>query len=434
MGTPPPAAADPTVGADAEPLGRRFSILLAFSGLSNLADGILLVAVPLLALTLTQSPAEISLVAVAAQLPWLLFALHVGVLVDRFDRRRMLVWATAVRVLALAAGTAAALTGALTLPLLLALLLLFGTAEVVADSSATVLVPSVVPRTRLGAANSRLLGVQQAANAFVGGPLGGLLVTAGAGWIFGVPAALCVAGLLLVLGGLRGPYRAAGHVRAPVRTELGEGVRFLRGHRVVRPLLVSGTVLNFASAAYMAVFVLWVVGPGSAVGLDAAMYGLLLMAFAAGAITGAVLAERLLVRLSEARLITGSWLVSSLLLAVPVLVPEVWAVAGSLALIGVTNMVGNVVNASMRQRLVPNRLLGRVGGVSRMVSYGSMPLGAALGGVVGELFGLRAVFLGAVALSVAFVVKAMVAVPQWRIDAADADLDGAAPAAGVPAH
>jgi MFS family permease len=411
-------------------LGRRFVVLLAFSGLSNLADGILLVAVPLLALTLTQSPAEISLVTVAAQLPWLLLALGAGVLLDRLDRRRLLVLATAVRALALIAGTAAAATGVLTLPLLLVLLLLVGAAEVFADSSATVLVPSVVPRARLGAANSRLLGVQQVANGFLGGPLAGLLVAAGAGWVFGVPAALCAAALLLVLLGLRGPYRAAEHTPAPLRCELAEGVRYLREHRVVRPLLVSGTALNFASAAYLAVFVLWVVGPGSAVGLDAALYGVLLMGFASGAVIGALLAERLLERVSEARLLTGSWLVSSLLLAVPVLLPQAWVIAGALVLIGVTNMVGNVVNASMRQRLVPNRLLGRVGGVSRMVSYGSMPLGAALGGLVGELFGLRAVFLGAVALSLAFAVKAMLAVPQSMIDAADPARVDDEPAAG----
>lgn len=432
----PAAPAAPTARADqvaaVEPLGPRFVGLLGFTGLSNLADGILMVGVPLLALTLTRSPAQISLLSAAFTLPWLLFAVHAGLLVDRYDRVRLLVAATSVRVAVLALGAAAAATGRLTMPLLLGLLLAFGTSEVLADSSATALVPRVVPRSRLSAGNSRLLGVQQLANAFVGGPLAGVVLGLGAGWLFGVPAALCAAGTVLVLRRLSGrvgtPVVTRGEVpmsggatpRRPVRSELHEGWTFLRGHRVVWPLLVTGTVLNFASAAYFAVFVLWVVGPSSAVGLRPELYGVLLTALAAGALTGAVATERLQRYVGEARLITGSWLLNTLLLLVPVLAPRPGAIAAAFVALGLTNMVGNVVNQSMRQRLVPDRLLGRVGGVSRTLSYGSMPLGAALGGVVGEAFGLPAVLLGAVAVSLASVLWITWAVPQRRIDDADA--------------
>lgn len=452
--------------ASAEPLGPRFTGLLGFTGLSNLADGVLMVGVPLLALTLTRSPAQISLLSAAFTLPWLLFAVHAGLLVDRHDRVRLLVAATSVRIVVLAAGTVAAATGRLTMPFLLGLLLAFGTAEVLADSSAGALVPRVVPRSRLSAGNSRLLGVQQLANAFVGGPLAGVVLSAGAGWLFGVPAALCAAGLLLVLRRLSGRAGAPGSgaaaagaaspssaspspspssaspssaspsspsapPRPSLRAELGEGWTFLRAHRVVWPLLVTGTVLNFASAGYFAVFVLWTVGPTSEVGLRPELYGALLAALAAGALAGAVLTERLQRHVGEARLITGSWLLNTLLLLVPVLAPAPWAIAAAFVLLGFTNMVGNVVNQSMRQRLVPDALLGRVGGVSRTLSYGSMPLGAALGGVVGEAFGLPAVFLGAVALSLVAVLRVTWAVPQHRIDDADAALSR--PTAPVPA-
>lgn len=437
------AAPQPAVQVTAaEPLGPRFTGLLGFTGLSNLADGVLMVGVPLLALTLTRSPAQISLLSAAFTLPWLLFAVHAGLLVDRYDRVRLLVAATSVRIVVLAAGAAAAATGRLTMPFLLGLLLAFGTAEVLADSSAGALVPRVVPRSRLSAGNSRLLGVQQLANAFVGGPLAGVVLSAGAGWLFGVPAALCAAGLLLVLRRLAGRAGAPGATedgaapspssaaaaasavapRRSLRAELGEGWAFLRTHRVVWPLLVTGTVLNFASAGYFAVFVLWTVGPTSQVGLRPELYGALLAALAAGALTGAVLTERLQRHVGEARLITGSWLLNTLLLLVPLLAPEPGPIAAAFVLLGFTNMVGNVVNQSMRQRLVPDRLLGRVGGVSRTLSYGSMPLGAALGGVVGEAFGLPAVFLGAVTVSLVAVVRVTWAVRQHRIDDADAAL------------
>jgi MFS family permease len=448
----PPALPVPT----SAPLGRRFHHLLGATGLSNLADGVLQVGVPLLALTLTSSPLHLSLVAAAAGLPWLLLSLHVGVLVDRHDRARLVALATAARVLVLLVATVGAATGALSLPLLVGLVLAFGTAEVVADSAASALVPSVVTGDQLNAANSRLMGVQQVANAFLGGPAAGVLVALGAGWLFGVPAALCAATLLLVLRGLWGrvehpqhpqhlqhpqesddpqhPERPAVSTRSrsSVRGDIGEGLRFLLGHRVVRPLLLGATVLNFASAGYFAVFPLWVVGPGSAVGLPAQLYGLLTAALAVGAVAGAVVSGSLGRRLREVPVVRVCWTAQAALLVVPVLVPRVSVLLVTAALLGFTNMVGNVVTRSMRQRMIPRHLLGRVGGAGSLLGYGSIPLGALLGGVVGEVFGLEAVFLGATVLSLAAVARVVVAVPQRLVTEADRDA-AAARAAGSTA-
>jgi MFS family permease len=185
--------------------------------------------------------------------------------------------------------------------------------------------------------------------------------------------------------------------------------------------VLGSTALNFASAGYLAVFVLWVVGPGSAVGLDRALYGTLTAALAVGALVGAVCADRLRRRLGEARLLGGAWLANSLLLAVPVLIPRAGAIAAAFVLVGFTNMVGNVTGQALRQRLVPGHLLGRVGGAARTVGYGSIPLGAAAGGLLAEAAGLPAVFLGAVALSAAFAGWVIRVVPQRTIDDADAD-------------
>jgi MFS family permease len=419
-------------------LGPRFAHLLAATGFSNLADGVLAVGVLLLAVTLTRSPALVSLVSTASGLPWLLLSLHAGVLIDRHDRVRILLLAGLARVLVLLTATVLAATGALTLPLLLVLVFAFGCAEVFADSTAAVLVPTVVPARRLAAANSRLMGLEQVANNFLGAPLAGLALAAGAGWLFGVPAALCaLAGLLVVRGFRRNQQAGAapvatsdgpGHgvagaaldARPSLAAELRAALSYLRHHRVVGPLLLTGTVLNFSGSAYFAVFVLWLVGPGSRVGLPATAYGVLAAGLAVGAVAGAVVAEALQRRFSEARLITGAWLSMSLLLCVPVLIPRVWAIATALVLLGFANMVGNVVNASMRQRLVPRHLLGRVGGAARTISYGCTALGAPLGGVVGEVFGLPTVFLGVVVLSVGAVLWVIHRVPQTRIDEADA--------------
>nr|WP_297427479.1 MFS transporter [uncultured Actinotalea sp.] len=439
-------AAAPTAAVPSG-LGPRFAHLLGATGLSNLSDGVLQVGTPLLALTLTSSPLHLSFVAAAAGLPWLLLSLHVGVLVDRKDRSRLLAFATATRVLVLVVATATALADVLTLPVLVGLVLAFGVAEVVADSAAGALVPSVVATNRLHAANSRLMGVQQVANAFLGGPLAGLLVALGAGWLFGVPAALCVATLVLVLRGLWGRVdypgtasstgeagTAAGTIptatRSTARAEIGQGLRFLRGHRVVWPLLLGATALNFASAGYFAVFPLWVVGPESAVGLRAELYGVLTAALAVGAVGGAVVSGRLGRRLREVPVVRVCWGAQAALLLVPVLAPRVPVLLGVAALLGFTNMVGNVVTSSMRQRMVPRHLLGRVGGVGRLLAYGSAPLGALLGGVVGEAFGLRAVLLGAAAISLVAVGRVVATVPQRLVTEADAlaEADAATPA------
>ncbi|WP_298461618.1 MFS transporter [uncultured Cellulomonas sp.] len=417
--------------APALPLRGPFGHLVAATGASNLADGLLVVGVPLLAVTLTRSPADVALLSAAVTLPWLLLALHAGVLVDRHDRARILAVASAGRATLLAVAAAAAASGTLSVPALLTLLLLVGTAEVFSDSAAGALVPAVVPREHLGAANGRLLGIQQLANAFLGGPLAGPLVALGGGWLFGAPATLFAVATALTLRGLRGVGPATGDRTTPsprtsMRSEVAEGVRFLWSHPVLRPLVIGSTVLNFASTAYFAVFVLWVVGPGSAVGLDPALYGTLTMGLAAGALAGAACADRLRRRVGEARLIGSTWLSNGVLLAVPVLVPHVAAITVTFALVGFTTMVGNVTSQSMRQRLVPGRLLGRVGGAARTLAYGSIPLGAAAGGALGEAAGLVAVFVTAVVLSTALAAWVLHAVPQRAIDDADAALRQAA--------
>ncbi|TDE91668.1 MFS transporter [Occultella glacieicola] len=423
-----------------EPLGHRFVALFASTAASNLADGILLVAVPLIGLTLTTSPLRISLLSAATWLPWLLLGLYAGALIDRGDRRRIMVAAMGLRMVVLTLATAAALTDSLTMPVLLGLLLVFGAAEVFADTAAGTLIPAVTPRARLASANGRLLGVQQVANQFVGAPLGGFLLTVGPAWAFGVPGLLCGVAIGCIGLGLRGSYRAGDHVggvRVPgtgtsaqardetsaesIGTRILAGLRYLLGHAVLRPLVITSAAMNLANSAYFAVFVLWLVGPGSAVGLSEQMYAILITTVAIGALLGSVLAEHLLARVSETRLLGVVWVVNSALLAVPVLVPDAWVIGAAFVVVGFTNIVGNVITRAMRQRLIPDALLGRVGGASATVTYGTMPIGALLGGVVGEAFGLPAVFLGAVGLCLIFVAYTISRVTPVVVAQADAD-------------
>ncbi|MFI7124451.1 MFS transporter [Nonomuraea sp. NPDC050153] len=377
-------------------MGRSFGFLWSSTALSNLADGVLKVGAPLLAVSMTRSPTLVSLVGAAATVPWLLLALPAGAVADRVDRRRVMVLANAGRAVALSVAGLAALLGLLDLWVLLAALLLAGVAEVFADTSAQSILPMTVPREQLTRANGRVSTAQMIGNDFVGAPVAGLLVVALPAVVVGAPALLYGAAGLLLLG-MRGTYR----MNAPraqgrtLRRDIGEALRYLWSHRVLRSLAVTAGLLNLANSAYFAVFVLWAVGDGSRIGLEPDEYGLMTTAFAAGAVLGSLLSGRAAGRFGELRTLVGAWLVNSLLLIVPVIVPSPWTLYPAAVLWGVSGGAGNVLVISARQRLIPAELLGRVNSAYRLVGMGGMPLGAALGGVVAEFAGLGAVLVGA---------------------------------------
>lgn len=399
-----------------EPLDARFRTHVGSVFVANLADGILLAAIPLIAITLTRSPAAISMLQVAFWLPWLLLGLAAGVVVDRVDRNRLRMLWMGIRVVLVAGLTIAALTDRLSIGLLIAVVGGYGLTQVFIDLAGATMVPALAPRARWSAANGRVMAAEQLGNTFIGAPLGGFLVVLGAGWAFGLPVALGILFIVICFVGIRGDFRPERDAATRPVQELREGLTFLIKHPVLRAVLVSGGVMNMANAGYFAVFVLWVVGPESTVGLAAAHYPLLLATLAVGALVGAVTAERLTRRFAEVPVMLTVWGLNTALLLVPVLVPHPAAIAAAFFLVGYTNMVGNVVGQTVRQRLVPSRLLGRTGGASRTLGYGLMPLGALLGGLVGEVWGLQPVFIGAVVVAFLGLAYPLLTVRQRMVD------------------
>ncbi|MFG3439364.1 MFS transporter [Nonomuraea sp. NPDC047897] len=388
-------------------LGRSFTFLWSSAALSNLADGVLKVGAPLLAVSMTRSPTEVALVGAAATLPWLLLALPAGAVADRTDRRRVMALANAGRAGGLAAAGALAASGTLNLWLMLLAVLVAGAAEVFADTAAQAVLPMTVPAGRLAAANGRVVGAQTVGNDFVGAPLAGVLVTLLPAAVLGGPALLYGVAALLLLG-MRGRFRStrppsAGRGAAAMRREIGEALRYLWGHRFLRTLAVSAGLLNAASAAYFGVLVLWLVGDGSRVGLQPSGYGLMMTALAVGAVAGSLVSEPISRRLGEGRTLVLMWTVSALLYLVPVLLPVAWLLYPTAVVWGVVGACANVLVISTRQRLIPAELLGRVNSAYRLIGMGGMPVGAALGGVVADLAGLPVVLLGAAVVSVAAV-------------------------------
>lgn len=382
-------------------LGLSFWKLWSASSLSNLADGLVKTALPLVAVTLTESPGLVAGVTFAVTLPWLLFALPAGALADRVDRRLAMVTADAVRATAVVVLAAALTLGlessAAAIWALYALALLLGTAETVFDTSAQSILPQVVRRDRLPLANGRLIAAELTANEFVGPPLGGLLVAAGMAAAFATPAALWVAavGALLLL---RGGFAVPRTEPTTLRADVAEGLRYLWRHRLLRTLAAMTGLFNSATNAAFAVFVLYAVGPDSAMRLSEAAYGLLLATLAGGSLVGALLADPIIRRLGRSRSLALSVLGGVATVGIPALTSSALVIAAAFLVGGLTTALWNVVAVSLRQRITPDRILGRINSSYRLVAWGTRPLGAAAGGLLGELLGLRAVFAIAAAL------------------------------------
>jgi MFS family permease len=379
-------------------LGANFHKALVASGFANLADGVLWVALPLLAVQLTRSPVLIAGVTIAARLPWLL-APVAGALADRLDRRQSMVRVNLVRTVLLGGLALAVAADLATLPLLYAVAVLLGFAETLFDTSAQSLLPAVVGRDDLTRANSRLFAVELVANEFVGPPLGGLLAAAGLGLALGLPAAAYLVGAAC-LALLAGSFRAVGAGPAGstrFRDDIAEGARFVWRHPVLRPLAVMLGMGNLAFAAFFSVFVLYVVAPGP-MGLSGAGFGILSATVGVGSLLGTWLAVPTERRLGRVRTLVVSVVLSTAGLVVPILTASPVLVGISLAVCGVSMVLWNVITVSLRQRITPDRLLGRMNASYRLVGWGTMPLGALLGGALAEALGLRGAFLAAAAI------------------------------------
>ncbi len=389
--------------------------LLAATGAANLADGLQTVAVPWLASALTRDPVQIALVTAATRIPWLLFSLPVGAITDRFDRRLLIAWSNAARtVMLLGFALILALTGTsgtaadgpetephagLLLAALYALALLVGFAEVVSDNSSQTLIPSIVPRDRLETANGRLWAVETVANQFVGPPLAGLLIGVGMALPFVAGAgsfAVAAAVVFTIAGSFRPPVGDG--PRPGLRREIAEGFRWLWHHRLLRSLAISLGVLNAASALATAVFVLF----GQEVaGLDATAFGLLTTGSAIGAVIGSFFAPWLTRRLRPGTALAVSVVVLAVGEGSLGLMSAFWPLWAATMITAVFIVVWNVITVSLRQSLIPDRLLGRVNSVYRFFGWGTVAVGTLLGGVlvaamepaVGREWALRLPFL-----------------------------------------
>jgi MFS family permease len=380
-------------------LGRRYRQLWAASTVSNLGDGVSLTAFPLLAASLTRDPVLVSLLGFTQYLPWLLFALVAGALVDRFDRRRTM-W----RVDTFRAGLIG-LLGLLVamdkvhLVILYVAAFLLGTAETLFDNASQALMPSLVDRSALETANGRLYAAEIVTNQFIGPPLGGFLFAAAAATPFLLDAGSFIGAAILVAL-IPGTFRVVQPrtetdgspteaVRHRIRTDIAEGLRWLWGHRLLRSIAMALGVTNLLNAAGMGVMVLLA---QDELGLGSAGYGVLLTAGAIGSVAGGLVASRISVRWGPGPTLIGCLVMMGLQDLGIALASSAWLAGAALVLGGVSAVTWNVLTVSLRQSIIPDRLLGRVNSAYRFLGWGAIPVGALVGGVLANAFGLRAPF------------------------------------------
>jgi MFS family permease len=379
-------------------LGPSFYKLFTGSVISNTGDGMSQIAYPWLASAVTRNPILVAFVMVAQRLPWLVFTLPAGVITDRVDRRRAMVAMDVLRgVLTLGVALAVlgqqhtlpgpdeldAVTGTRTGLYLLVVLatLLLGMAEVLRDNSAQTILPNIVRVDQLERANGRLWSIEAIANTFVGPPLGSLLLIAAFSMPFFVDAGsfFAAAALVALIPGTFRAKREPLAERASFKAELVEGVRWLMAHPVLRPMAIMLGLMNAAGMISQATFVLFAqevleIGP--------ALFAVIGCGAAIGGLVGGAVASQISKRVGS-----GTALAISLagLAFTPLMIGLLtwWPVTFVMfSLEALFSILWNVITVSLRQSIIPQRMLGRVNSVYRFFAWGMMPIGAAVGGVL----------------------------------------------------
>ncbi|QIN80919.1 MFS transporter [Rubrobacter marinus] len=363
----------------------------AASTISNLGDGITLVAGPLLAATLTRDPVLVAGLLFAQQLPWLLFSLPSGALVDRLDRRLTMGAVDLFRCVILGILGLAVMADWATLPLLYAVFFLLGTSETLFANASLAIMPSVVAKDQLEKANGRLFAAELVTNQFAGGPIGGALFAVAAALPFLLDAGTFAASAALVLA-LRGRFRVSedgGARGTSLWSEIAEGVGWLTRHRL---LLALALMLGAGNLVFSATFSVLVLYAQDVLGLGGVGYGLLLTAGGVGGFLGSLLAGRIGALLGTGRALFAVMFVQGPAFAGVALSGNPFVVGAMIAVDGFAAFSWNVLTFALRQTLIPDRLLGRVTSVYRLIGVGSGAFGALIGGLLARSFGLSAPF------------------------------------------
>jgi MFS family permease len=345
-------------------------------------------------------------------LPWLFFAVIIGTLADRIDRKRLLIYSTLLRTFIVAVMAIAISAGVMSIYLLLALIFIAGACEVSIDTTAQSMIPEMLEKDQLERGNSRLYIAETVISQFIGSPLSGFLYALAVI----VPFYSAAGGYLLALLILMVmPYQRATidrnehdrneHDRdqSGFIEELKFGLRFLFTHQRLRQLVIITTILGFLFSASHATIALFMV---KELGLDPRYFGVVLAVQGVGGVAGGLLANRLSTRFTRGKTLAGAIMLTTVLILVTGFMPNIYYFTLTATLAGFASTIWNILLMSTYQVLIPNHLYGRIHGARRTIVWGLMPIGAFLGGVIAT-FGLRLPFIICGVIGIAVAIRAL---------------------------
>lgn len=367
-----------------------FNRMWASSIVSNLSDGVMLAAVPLLAISLTDNPILISSIGAMVMLPWLLFAIPIGALVDRVDRRYILAGANAIR-----SGVVGVLALLIAMDLvtifwLLATAFIIGVCEVAADTTAQSLIPQILEEKDFEKGNSRLQISETVIQGFIGAPISGFIYAI-AIYLpfffnsigFAVSALLALSIPIKYLQDVRveDAEKAPSHFIADMKF----GILYLFNQKILRRLVLTTTTMGICYSMAYATIVLFVI---KELGMPERLFGVFLAIQGVGSIVGALTAPRVSSKFGRSKVMTFGIVSSSVLLLIQGFSPNIYVFGALATLTGFTITLWNILLMSIYQTVIPNELYGRIHGTRRTLVWGLMPIGSLLGGVLAN-FDLR---------------------------------------------
>lgn len=394
-------------------LGRSFRWLLASSIVTNAGDGVALAAGPLLVASLTRDPLLVSMAALAQILPQLLFGVPAGAVADRHDRRRIVAGVNLVRAAVLAVLAVTIITGSVSIAAVLGALLALGIAETFADVGSSSLLPRLVPREDLGIANARLQSAFLLTNQLIAPPIGAFLFAVGMALPFATNAACFALGALLVSRIVLRPgdqpttetATEPAPKRSSIRSDMAEGLRWLLAHPPMRTLALTIFLFNVTFGAAWSVLVLYA---EDRLGMTAVGFGLLTTAMAVGGIIGTTSYGRLERRFSLGDIMRVGLLIETATHLVLALTTSAAVALITFVVFGAHAFVWGTTSTVVRQRAVPDALLGRVTGVYTVAVFAGMVVGTPIGGLLAREFGITAPFW------FGFVGSAVLVAVLWR--------------------
>ena len=371
---------------------RDFRVLWAGMAVSLLGDGIFLIAIAWESYALWNAPAALSIVGIGMAVPTVLFLLAGGIVSDRYDRRLVMMWADGVRALAVAALAALVMTGSLHFWELVVLVAIYGSGTAFFTPAFEAVVPDLLPAEDLPAANSLDQFVRPIALRLAGPFLGGTLVSASAGLAFTVDAVSFGASLAAVAA-IRPRLPAHDETNASAVAAVKEGLRFIRKRVWLWGTLASAALAYLVFLGPTEVLLPYVVK--NDLGASARTLGFVFAAGGLGAVGSAIWMGSRGHPRKDVTFIYASWTLATLAVAGYGIATAAWQLMIACLVFNALETAGTIVWATVKQRHVPNAMLGRVSSLDWLISIGLLPVSFALTAPVAAAVGVRATLVGA---------------------------------------